>query len=57
MVSKLLVDGGVCCAAFHDATVRGVNSKWVQADEIWSFIGAKNKSITPEQKAAGWADC
>ena len=55
-VSKLLVDAGVCCAAFHDETVRGLKSKRVQADEIWAFVGAKNKNATPEQKAAGWGD-
>ena len=56
-VSKLLVDAGLVCAAFHDETVRGVKSKRVQADEIWSFVGAKAKRATPEQKAAGWGDC
>src|SRR5215216_2490078 len=40
-VSKLLVDAGVVCAAFHDETVRG----------------AKAKNATPEQKAEGWGDC
>ena len=56
-VSKLLVDAGMVCAAFHDETVRGVKSKRVQADEIWSFVGAKNKNANPEQKAAGWGAC
>ncbi len=55
-VSKLLVDAGVVCAAFHDETVRGVKARRVQADEIWSFCGAKEKRATPEQKAAGWGD-
>lgn len=55
-VSKLLVDAGVVCAAFHDETVRGVKSKRVQCDEIWAFCGAKEKRATPEQKAAGWGD-
>ncbi len=36
-VSKLLIDAGKACAAFHDDTVRGVTSKRVQCDEIWSF--------------------
>jgi hypothetical protein len=35
------VDGGLVCAAFHfhDEMVRGVKSRRVQADEIWSFVG------------------
>src|SRR5438105_14662879 len=56
-VSKLLVDAGLVCAAFHDENVRGLKSRRVQADEIWSFVGAKEKRATAEQKAAGWGDC
>src|SRR5712691_13282512 len=55
-VSKLLVDAGLVCAAFHDENVRNLKSKRVQCDEIWSFIGAKAKNVTPEQKAQGWGD-
>jgi IS1 family transposase len=44
-VSKLLVDAGRFCAGFHDAKVRGVKAKRVQVDEIWSFIGAKQKNV------------
>jgi IS1 family transposase len=44
-VSKLLVDAGKACAAFHDATVQSVKSRRVQVDEIWSFTYAKQKNI------------
>jgi IS1 family transposase len=44
-VSKLLIDAGVACAAFHDATVRGITAKAVQCDEIWSFSYAKQKNV------------
>jgi IS1 family transposase len=44
-VSKLLIDAGLACAAFHDKTVRGVTAKAIQADEIWSFSYAKNKNV------------
>jgi IS1 family transposase len=44
-VSKLLVDAGTACAAFHDAKVRNVAAKAVQCDEIWSFTYAKNKNV------------
>lgn len=43
-VSKLLVDAGTACAAFHDATVRGVTAKRVQCDEIWSFTYAERSN-------------
>jgi IS1 family transposase len=50
-VSKLLVDAGVACAAFHDANVKNVNDKRVQCNEIWSFTYAKAKNV-PTAKAA-----
>ena len=50
-VTKLLVDAGRACEAFHDRTVRGVRAKRVQCDEIWSFTYAKAKNV-PTAKAA-----
>jgi IS1 family transposase len=58
-VSKLLVDAGRFCQAFHDEMVRDVNAKRVQADEIWSFVAAKAKNVTPEilEKNPAAGDC
>lgn len=50
-VTKLLVDAGEACAAYHDETVRNVKATKVQADEIWSFCYAKEKNVA-EAKAA-----
>ena len=50
-VSKLLVDAGKACAAHHDKTVRNVKSKRVQCDEVWAFVGCKEKNATDEKKA------
>ena len=44
-VSKLLVDAGHACAAYHDEAVRNVKSSRVQCDEIWSFCYAKEKNV------------
>lgn len=44
-VTKLLEDAGKACAAYHDATVRGVKSAQIQCDEIWSFVYAKEKNV------------
>jgi IS1 family transposase len=44
-VTKLLVDAGKACAAFHDDEVRGVKARRVQVDEIWSFSAAKQKNV------------
>jgi IS1 family transposase len=50
-VSKLLVDAGKACAALHDDTVRGVKSRRVQVDEIWSFTYAKQKNVAKAKAA------
>jgi lambda repressor-like predicted transcriptional regulator len=44
-LSKLLIDAGLACAAFHDKTVRSVTAKANQCDEIWSFSYTKNKNV------------
>jgi len=49
-VSKLLVDAGEACAAYHDDAVRGVTSKRVQCDEIWSFTYAKQKNVAAAKR-------
>ncbi len=43
-VLKFLGDLGNACAECHDATVREVPSKRVQADEVWSFNYCKEKN-------------
>ncbi|MBN9245176.1 MAG: DDE-type integrase/transposase/recombinase [Mesorhizobium sp.] len=56
-VSKLLVDAGKFCADLHDREVRNVRAKRVQADEIWSFVGAKAKNVaTMKQPVDGAGD-
>jgi len=50
-VSKLLVDAGKACAAFHDEQVRGVTASRVQCDEIWSFTYAKQKNVKAAKAA------
>jgi IS1 family transposase len=55
-VTKLLVDLGAACEKFHDEHVRNVRVRRLQADEIWCFVGAKAKNVTPERKQEGWGD-
>ncbi|ANP47120.1 transposase [Candidatus Viadribacter manganicus] len=50
-VTNLLIDAGRACADYHDQSVRGVQSKRVQVDEIWSFTYAKQKNV-PFAKSA-----
>ena len=49
-VSKLLIDAGKACAAFHDANVRDVKSRRIQVDEIWSFTYAKQKNVATAKR-------
>jgi IS1 family transposase len=55
-VLKLLAELGHACASYHNAHVRRVKAQRIQCDEIWQFVGAKAKNVTPEQKAQGWGD-
>ncbi|MBZ5509508.1 MAG: IS1 family transposase [Acidobacteriia bacterium] len=55
-IAKLLNDLGCVCAAFHNKTVRNLKVRRLQADEIWSFVGAKAKNTSIEKKAEGWGD-
>jgi len=52
-VTKLLMDAGKAAETFHMEKVRNVASKRVQADEIWSFCGAKQRNVTEENAAHG----
>src|SRR5882724_7296093 len=55
-IVKLLAELGTACSAHHNRTVRNLKVRRLQCDEIWSFVGAKKKNATPEQKAEGWGD-
>jgi IS1 family transposase len=49
-VLKLLPEIGEACQKHHDAHVRGITSKRVQCDEIWSFCYGKERNISPEKQ-------
>lgn len=56
-VTKLLVDLGTACEAFHDEHVRNVPAQRVQADEIWSFCYARKENVPAEYKGVfGFGD-
>ena len=50
-VTKLMVEAGEACAAYHDEAVRKVEACKVQCDEIWAFCYAKEKNV-PRAKSA-----
>ncbi len=51
-VTKLLVDVGMACAEYQDKALRNLPCKRVQCDEVWSFVGAKQKNVPAELKGA-----
>lgn len=55
-VSRLLVELGEACERFADRTLRGLDCKSLQCDEIWAFCGAKEKNCSPEMKEKGMGD-
>jgi len=49
-IVKLLEDIGVACAEYQDKAFRNLRCKRIQCDEIWSFVGSKQKNV-PADKA------
>ena len=52
-VTKLLVDAGEACMAYHDEAVRNIPARHVQCDELWAFCYAKQKNM---ERAKGVVD-
>src|SRR5947209_3546718 len=44
-VVKLLVDLGTACSVHMDATMRDLPCERLQVDEIWTFVGSKQKNV------------
>ena len=56
-IMKLLCDLGRACSEYQDKVFRNLPCKRIQCDEIWSFVYAKGKNCSAEQKAKGGGDC
>lgn len=52
-ILRLLAEVGTACADYQDAALRNIHAKRVQVDEIWSFVGCKQKQVTLEKMEAG----
>jgi hypothetical protein len=55
-IQKLLCDLEEACSAYQSDAFRNLPCKRIQCDEIWTFVGAKEKNASSEQKAQGWGD-
>jgi len=57
-VLKLLADVGEACAAYQDRAMRKLSCTRIECDEIWSFVGAKQKNVRKDKEShADYGDC
>ena len=56
-VVKLLLDLGAACSEYQDGALQNLTCKRVEVDEIWAFVGAKQKNVKahhPEEWGDAW---
>lgn len=57
-ILKLLADVGEACALYQDRVMHNLPCEKIECDEIWSFIGAKEKNTRDDdEKHADYGDC
>jgi IS1 family transposase len=44
-IAKLLVTAGQACMAYQDRVLVSLNCKRIEVDELWSFVGSKQKNV------------
>jgi transposase-like protein len=44
-IMRLLLLAGERCQQLMDSKVRGLKTRYVQADEIWTFVGKKRRNV------------
>jgi IS1 family transposase len=49
-VARLLIDAGVACSIYQNENLKNLTATKVQCDEIWSYIGAKDKNVSVENQ-------
>jgi IS1 family transposase len=49
-VARLLVQAGAACAVYQNEALQNLKCKRVQCDEIWSYIGAKDKNVPADKQ-------
>lgn len=52
-VLRLLVEVGTACSRYQDKVLRNLPCKRIELDEIWSFVGAKEKNTPRELRGRG----
>ena len=49
-VMRLLSEVGEFCLEYQDSAFRNLPCKRIQVDEMWSFVYAKQKNVTPRSR-------
>jgi IS1 family transposase len=47
-IMRLMVRAGLNCAALLDKTMQGLSCKYIELDEIWCFVGKKQRHLKQE---------
>jgi IS1 family transposase len=55
-ITKLMIDLGTACAIYQNETLRNLTCKRVQCDEVWAFVGCKEKNVPKDEKGYGQGD-
>jgi IS1 family transposase len=55
-IMRLGVRVGQACDQLMDEMMRELNCRQIQVDEIWGFVGKKQRRVTPDEEAAGLGD-
>jgi hypothetical protein len=45
-----LIQAGSACSEYQDKALRNLSCKRVQCDEIWAYVGAKDKNVPQERR-------
>ncbi len=49
-IVRLLEELGCACADYHNRTIRNLKVRRLQCDEIWEFVGAKQRTLLPKRR-------
>src|SRR5271165_2718596 len=52
-IAKLLIELGAACSRYMDDNFRNLKCERLQVDELWSFVGCKQKNVTVKKLAKG----
>lgn len=55
-IMRLGIRVGTACQKLMDESMRSLNCRQIQVDEIWGFIGKKQRVVTPQEDVAGLGD-